>query len=286
MSRPTYVIIQYAPDLATGECLNVGLVLLDQTRDFCGLEIDQHGSRLRDAFAHFDFRDYKLASAALRHQIERAYDRRRSQLPYLATGSSELGIAGILAECIQDESLSFKVLPERRIAPYADPSTILRHLYDRYVLAGQRARRNVSRRKDQDVWRDVYAKPLRQYNIVHRLTERSVELPRLPPLKFDHAFKNGVWRVFQPISFDLAEGESIRDKAYRWVGNSSVLKSSSDIGHIYFMTGRPQTPNLIDAYHGALQALKLSDIENTVLTEEEAESFALDIAPLFHELSH
>ena len=89
----------------------------------------------------------------------------------------------------------------------ANPAETLEKLYNRFV-----ARYNEQQRQHRD---DATWKPVRD------LVERSLPIVSKPRrslhhfdhVEFEHAWKNGAWHCYQPISFDLANEENVRDKA-------------------------------------------------------------------------
>ena len=86
-------------------------------------------------------------------------------------------------------------------------------------------------------------------------------------MEFEHAWKNSEWRCYQPLSFDLANEENIRDKARRWAGHMLALKDASEPFRSYFFVGSPSDEHLKRAYEAAISILKLIPGEPQVIEE-------------------
>ena len=95
-------------------------------------------------------------------------------------------------------------------------------------------------------------------------------------IKFDRAWKNGIWHCLAPVSFDLASPESIRDKAHKWLGQITSV-DSADL-KLYFLVGEPSQADLKPVYQSALNILKKASSSAEVFTETDAASLSLRLA--------
>jgi len=87
-------------------------------------------------------------------------------------------------------------------------------------------------------------------------------------IKFDRAWKNGVWHCLAPVSFDLASPESIREKAHKWLGQLASV--GSDDLKLYFLVGEPSQAELKPVYQSALNILRKSTVPVEVFAETDA----------------
>jgi hypothetical protein len=149
-----------------------------------------------------------------------------------------------------------------------DPDKTFERLYSRLVTKYDV--RNIQRRSDEEIW-----KPVRQ-----RLEERHLLVALVPKtivggddkVEFQHAWKNGAWHVYQPLSLDLADAEGIYQKAHRWLGQlTSVTPEASESFHPYFIVGAPSDPQLDAAYQRALKILRKSPGQVEVFEETEVD---------------
>ena len=97
-------------------------------------------------------------------------------------------------------------------------------------------------------------------------------------VEFQYAWKNGVWHCFEPLSFDLASAESIRDKAHRWLGQIASLSGAADPFKVYFLVGAPQQEQLRPAFINAMSILRKIQGEKEIVQEQDAPTLAAHIA--------
>jgi hypothetical protein len=73
---------------------------------------------------------------------------------------------------------------------------------------------------------------------------------------FKRAWRNGVWHAYEPLSFDLADADGIKDKARRWRGHLEAVHNGaqSDL-KLHFIVGAPQNRALLEAYRNAIKIL-------------------------------
>lgn len=156
----------------------------------------------------------------------------------------------------------------------ADPVGTLARLYERFVARYDERPR--SHRDDAAVWRPVHDR-LAELKLADRLQPKTIASP-FDRVEFEHAWKNGAWHCFQPLSFDLANEENIREKARRWAGQMLALKEATELFKPYFLVGSPSNRALEDAYRAALNILKLSPFSPEVIEETRIEDLVGRIA--------
>jgi hypothetical protein len=106
---------------------------------------------------------------------------------------------------------------------------------------------------DEDVWRPVEAK-LKEHGVKVELEPKRIH-GNTDTVEFHHAWKNGRWHVYEPLSFDLADADNIKDKARRWLGHLSAVKvGATDDVQVHFIVVRPQSASLVPAYPHLLTA--------------------------------
>jgi hypothetical protein len=95
--------------------------------------------------------------------------------------------------------------------------------------------------------------------------------------EFEHAWKNGIWNLYEPISFDLLEEHTIREKANTWLGRLYSLRESSDPFSLTFLLGAPQNARMNAAYRDAENILNRIPGKKNFIREDEAEAFAHEL---------
>ncbi|WP_292334742.1 hypothetical protein [Mesorhizobium sp.] len=111
-----------------------------------------------------------------------------------------------------------------------------------------------NRRSDEDIWRPVRVM-LEQHAVPVEFSEKTI-VGRTDEISFKRAWKNGHWHAYEPLSFDLADAEGIKDKARRWRGHlEAVHEGTSEDLKLNFIVGAPQSAELIPAYQNAIKIL-------------------------------
>jgi hypothetical protein len=222
------LIVRYAPDPASGEMLNIGVVLLSAQHHFLGARFLSKWARLTQAFPETE----KVHLARTASAIERSFERQfTSQLSLEGTPDSITALFD--AALPADDASIVHSAPITGVT--ADPGRTLAELFERYVAARDVVEQRV-RRPDEDVWRSVSSR-LNVKNVIGRLEPHTVRGRRYE-LDFPHAWKNGRWNVAQPISLDLVEPYDIRTKAASWSGRIAALQSDEPVA-FHLLVGLP-----------------------------------------------
>ena len=154
-----------------------------------------------------------------------------------------------------------------------DLEKTLAELFERYVERYAARPQSGGRRDDEDVWR-VYRDPLARRQLTGRLAEKRIAAKDYE-YNFGRAWKNDIWHVYEPVSFDLADGNSIVEKANRWVGRAVSLSDSSEPFEMHLLLGEPQDEKLRSgAFVRAQNILKRMPGKTELVREAEAEAEA------------
>jgi hypothetical protein len=133
------------------------------------------------------------------------------------------------------------------------------------------------RRTNEDVWRPV----------MEKLIERSLD-SRLHPasvtgapddIVFEHTWRNGELHVYEPLSFDLANVDSIKTKAREWLGHLSAVaaEGQAEPFKAHFIVGAPRDSKLQSAYQKALGILRHAPNEPDVFDEAQVDDLVNSI---------
>jgi hypothetical protein len=268
--RPyTYTTLRYVHDVRTGEFLNVGVVVHVSSPGRLEFRTRKTFGRAKHIFPDLDGQAFRTAMQA----IDRA----------LAAQARQITESGLLNRDATAVSVARQALPaddstlqwsEPGSGVTDDPSRTLDRLFARMVAQyDSHAARRVT---DDDVWRPVREK-LDQLNLPLQLREKIV-VGTTDEVAFKHAWKNGKWHAYEPLSFDLADAEGIRDKARRWRGHlAAVADGASDELKLHFIVGAPQDQALRSAYQNALMILRKSDFSPAVYENSQVDALVSEI---------
>jgi hypothetical protein len=156
----------------------------------------------------------------------------------------------------------------------SDLDTTLATLYERYVerYAGQS---DIPSRSDDEVWR-IFREALERRSVLGSLARKSIVAPDYE-YEFKAGWKNEIWHLYEPISFDLVEPNSLVDKANRWWGRSASLAEGPERFRLHLLLGAPQNPKLAQAFGRATNILRKMPGAPELIMESDVERFAADL---------
>lgn len=261
----SYVALRYIHDILTGEFVNVGLVMVVPGRPLILTKARKTFSRIKSVFPDLDSHSYKRAIDAIERGLRGV--ERGLQTEGLFRGDKTAGDYARIALPLDDSSLQWSPIGAGLTA---DPQKTFDQLYQRLVARYDQP--SLRRRSDEDVWRPVEAK-LKEQGVTVELEPKRVQ-GSTDSVEFRHAWKNGRWHVYEPLSFDLADADNIKDKARRWLGHLAAVKvGATDDIQVHFLVGRPQSASLVPAYRNAMEILRQVPFENDVFEEDQIDAF-------------
>jgi hypothetical protein len=264
-TRYTYTVLRYVHDAAVGEFINIGVALHAPDVGFIGVKCRKTYSRLKEAFPTFDGEAFR---ASMRH-VEQRFEGFAGDLAAEASVRSHASSVITFAHAVlaaDDSSLQWSPVAT---GVARDPKVTLEQLYVRLVTSNDMHPGAVRGKHDDDVWRR-FSVELEQRQVLQHFEPKTIAV-RDDELKFKHAWKNGVWHCLQPLSFDLASAESIKEKAHKWLGQVSSVADASDPFKVYYLVGGPSSPSLRPAFDAAISILKKSQqVDAEVFLESQA----------------
>lgn len=264
----TFVTLRYVHDVVTGEFANVGVVLYAPEQRYLEARFTTSYERLNALFVKIDHANYRNLIRYLSNRfVELATE--------MGDGLNLVPVQGI-------EELVRRVLPKddsslQWSAPGGGFSANLGEtageLYSRMV---ERYSRNgeVASRSDEDI-----AKPFkaRLKKAAEKLQEKRIEAKDYQ-YDFHYAWKNSIWHLYEPVSFDLMDPGSIVEKANRWLGRGVALHDSKERFKIHFLLGEPKRPGTEKAFESAKHLLAKMPGQKELVSESEVDAFADSVA--------
>ncbi len=257
----TYTVLRYVHDVVSGEFVNVGLIL-----HAAGLKVVKHRirttiGRVRHLFPDLDKYGYAEALRAVKRGLRKQSDQ-SSKAGGLVLQNTDAGRIARAALPGDDSSLQWSPVGSG-ITDDIEKTferLYLRHI-DRYDQKGP------TRRTDEDVWRPI-VESLINRNVPICFEPKVIEGPA-DSVEFKHAWKNGSWHAYEPVSLDLAEPENIKDKARRIYGHlAAVADGASEQVSLRLLVGAPQNKDLSSAYESALKILRKVTFFDAKIIEE------------------
>ncbi|GAA4494629.1 DUF3037 domain-containing protein [Gluconacetobacter tumulicola] len=270
IKKYSYVTLRYCHDSVTREFVNIGVVVFSSEGKFLKGRYTDRIQRVTALFPNID-RDN------LRHIIRSVKSATNNiiKMGEFCDLFSGIHNAETVARriIINDDSAL-------RWSPLAggistDLEETTEHLFERFVT---RYQENIQkhRRTDHEVFTNILSK-LNSRNISNKFKEKTIRT-KTDEIDFKLAWKNGKWHCLQPLSFDLSDGDHIRDKARKWTGHLLAVSESSDEFTPYFVVAKPNSSHLQKEFDHALSILKKSPVPSEIILEEESDLFISKMA--------
>lgn len=271
MTPYSYTLLRYVHDVLTGEFVNVGVVLYAPATQTVRFKTRTTIGRLRRVFPDVDRAAFVASMYAARRALQRVAkaEAEIDMFRHRTNASERADAVSIAARAIpkDDSSLQWSTAGTG-IAE--DTEEALDRLFARFVSKYDEPAR--TRMSDEDVWRPVRQK-LEERNLGVQLQEKSIH-GGLDDIVFKHAWKNGQWHVYEPLSFDLADADGIKSKARETLGHLLAVVADGRAEHFkpHFIVGAPRTPALEDAFRTAIGILEKAPNNPEVFEENQLDS--------------
>lgn len=269
----SFVVLRYVHDVVSGEFINIGVALYAPGAKYIGGLCNTRYTRLGNMFGkgEIDSNYFRGLMRYIEARFEELGDKLRSELPLHGVPSDIMQIAkGVLPP--DDSSLQWS---EAGGGQTEDPSKTLENLFVRMVERYE-DRQKRPRRDDAEVWR-IFKRELETQHVASHLRPKRITAPD-DDYEFEHAWKNQQWHMGEPISFDLLEAESIKNKANRWLGRMINLNEAPEPFKLHLLLGEPSLARLRPAYTKAENILHKMPGDPVFVREHEARAFSESLA--------
>lgn len=266
----SFSVLRYIHDPVTQEFVNIGVAMYSQQAGFFRAVCTTHYARITHLFTKIDGNRFRQLARHIQEQVNAVGESLVSELPFEPGRIIEHLLGRVLPP--DDSSLQFST--PAGVGLSHDLEKTLNELFDRYVER-YAARPGATRRDDEDVWR-VFREPLERQAVTSHLTPKRIVASNYD-FDFERAWKNSIWHVYQPVSFDMVDAGSMLDKANRWVGRAASLNDSSELFKIHLLLGEPQDEGLKPTFIKAQNILNKMPGQKEFVRESEAEAFAEEL---------
>ena len=264
----SYTILRYVHDVMTQEFVNVGVVLYAPKHQIIKVKTRKTIGRIKDIFPDLD----RAAFVASMRSIDRAISRIQKEAKKNPLFASDIDASSVARMALppDDSSLQWSAIGT---GLSRDLDTTLDRLYLRMIA--QYNEHNERRKSDDDVWKPV-REQLETRNLAFVLEEKSIS-GKVDDIVFKHAWKNGLWHVYEPVSLDLADADGIKEKARRWLGHLAAVTEGSEPFKAHFVIGAPSDPKLKSAYKRAIAILQCAPTQPEIFEENQIDDLVSQI---------
>ena len=265
-----FALLKYVHDAFTGEFVVIGVALCATEVHYYDCRIVSRYARLSSTFTGFNGALYRTMTDRIGHQVDRVAKQFNEE--FFFEGSADV------------MSLSRQVLPSdshmyqfefKGTGTTEAPAQTLDQLFDRYVnryIVDHQA----PRRDNKRVWREVYKGEFDRVGVTAHLKPHKIKGKHNFSRNFNHTWKNGIWNLVEPISFDLVDATGIREKAVRWQGRLKNLGGEEDF-RLIALLGEPRGAGLSTAFDDARKIIGDAECETQLVDESEASFYAIQL---------
>ena len=264
----SFSVLRYMHDGVTAEFVNIGIAVYAGEASFLGAKCTSQYGRITRMFARIDGERFKQQVRYIEEAVINLGHRLR-QKPF-SFAELETDLESLLKRVLPEDDSAIQFSP-CSFGVSADLEKTLQELYERYVDR-YASEQETSSRSDEEVWR-VFRKPLEDRNLIAALEPKTITAPDYG-YEFQAGWKNGIWHVYEPVSFDLIESNSLLEKANRWVGRSANLVESSERFKLHLLIGAPKNPKLNETFRKSTSILRKMVTDTELVMETDAEQFA------------
>lgn len=263
----SYSILRYVHDVATSEFVNIGVVVHNKDTGFFDVRLRPTHRRISEFFPDLNTKAFRALVKMVAGRFKALGESYANSLD-LSPASADLDalLSSVLPK--DDSALAWSAIAN---GLSFDLNATLTQLFARYVSKYDHAAPG-HKRTDEDVWRN-FSRSLESRNIASYFTEKVIEGAD-DKVKFKSAWKNGVWHCIEPMSFDLAAPESIKEKARLFLGQMTSVADATEEFKVYLVLGEPTETDLLPAFEKAVQILKKVHNDQEIFTEAEGEELA------------
>lgn len=264
--KTTYstIILRYVHDVVTGEFANIGVVLYAPDQRLLEARFSTSYERLNAIFLKIDHQHFRALMRYLANRFEELGAELRDGLKIPPVNA----LADMVKQILPADDSSLQWSPQGG-GFTDDPAKTLEETYKRLVERYIAGAEQVSR-ADEEI-----AKPFkaRLGRMAEKLAIKRIET-RDYQYDFEFAWKNDIWHLYEPVSFDLVNPDSIREKANRWLGRGVALDDSTEKFKIHFLLGEPHQPGTGAAFENALHLLDKIPVAKELIREKDMDGFA------------
>ena len=259
-----YSILRYIHDISTGEFVNVGIAVYSAKANYFEFNLRRSLGTISEIFPEIKAHAFKSLLRTVGRRLESVKSNFGSVFELRDDSRS---FDELLAETLPKDD-SALVWANQGTGVSINLDSVLLRLFERYVAKYDRPKQRHGR-TDEDVARGL-KKKLEERNLLGFFEEKTIQ-GKSDDVKFDLAWKNGVWHCIEPLSFDLNAAENIRDKAHKCAGSIVGISDSPDKFKVYLVLAKPDRPELANAFERAMGILdNVSSAE--IYAEDDQES--------------
>jgi len=279
MKTYQYQVLRYLHDHVTGEFVNVGLIFYEPQTRFLRAQVITKAQRLTSFFPGLPA---KPILADLRY-FAKSINQQAKDLLVSPLFSQVDDLSTITVAFIQPNDAGWQLTPVQR-GLTRNPEGTCQHLYHR-LIGEYQEEPAPARADDAQVWRQSYKQYFDRYHVTEKLQPSQVPTAN-DAIVFDRTWQNGVLNCLESVTFQLRDPVRVKDKAYKWVGRITELKTGPLPLHLYLLTASPDDPHLRETIEQIIKSASSPEVQVDFVHENEAEDFARQMRQKIETANH
>ena len=272
MINYSYTVLKYRHDSAAGEVLNIGVVIYAQEEGIVGFRADSRYRRLSETFANFDGDMYRAVIARLGTALRRMAQPLEDGLFKIEAREQVSDAIALVRAAWPDQGLGY-FAGAILFGITRDLDSELQDLYSRFIASQHERTTGEDRFSDEKLW-DDFKRVLQPRGIVKVLQPKSFGEAKV---EFQHAYKNELWHVIEPVSLDYVDGSVMKGRVYRVLGMATAVRDVEEFGTLTALVARPRRAEAKKKYEEALRILADMPVKHKIVGEDEADDFAAEL---------
>jgi hypothetical protein len=205
----SFSVLRYVHDAVTQEFINIGVAVYAPEAGFLRAICTTQYGRIARVFTKIDGTRFRQLTRYIEEQTNAIGQCLPSELPFEPGRAIEQLLARVLPP--DDSSVQFS---HAGAGLSHDLERTAAELFDRYVERYSMTS-DGNRRDDEDIWR-TFRDSLERRHVTAYLEPKRIVAPNYD-YEFRRAWKNEIWHVYEPISFDVVDGGYMAEKANHWL---------------------------------------------------------------------
>lgn len=259
-----YTTLRYVHDIATQEFFVVGVVVYSPSQRFIRFHLRRTLGKAGEIIGGEQLGDFRSIMRMMESRCNQATDEMDATL---LLGGDGARLEDVISRLIQTDDSALQWAPVRN-GLSTDLDQTAKRLFARYCEKYDRPNQH-KRITDRDAWKKVESK-LKDRRVDAYFTEKKIQ-GKVDDVSFPFAWKNGLWHCIEPVSFDYADSDAIKNKAHRHIGKITTIRDAAEDFKVYYLATPPSNMNLRGSFEKAIALLKTAPHKKLEVLSTEAE---------------
>jgi len=251
MRELEYKILKYCPDRSVGEFANVGVLVFDKTTNALEFKSIKKYHRINEFFGGIQSKYLLKYLKAIHSKVERID---KSFIFYKEKENYKT--FDQLSNFILVRDSSSLCFSESYLFNSDDIKETTEQLFQLFIEKHEKTHKKYA--NDEEIWKKYYKICFEKFKVSKKLLKQAIETQN-DVIKFEYTYQNGVFNIYKPLSFNLADADNLKEKVYKWNGIVNELQTSNKKFKLHFLTYIPEEFNNEEMHQFIKSKLEIKD---------------------------